>query len=92
MVTSVDDILGELRYARPSQPKAELAMESEASQVELNDLERQVLGCFKEGERCLPDRITQQLNRPSAEFSAALMGLELKRLVAKRADGCFEAH
>ena len=92
MVTSVDDILEELRYARPTQAEAGLPMESEASQVELNDLERQVLDCFKGGELCLPDRISQQLNRPSAEVSAALMGLELKRLVAKRADGCFEAH
>ena len=92
MVTSVDDILEELRYARPTQPEAALPIESEAIQVELNDLERQVLDCFKGGELCLPDRISQQLNRPSAEVSATLMGLELKRLVAKRADGCFEAH
>ena len=92
MVTSVDDILEELRYARPTQPEAGLPMDPEASQVELNDLERQVLDCFKGGELCLPDRISQQLNRPSAEVSAALIGLELKRLVAMRADGCFEAH
>ena len=92
MVTSVDDILEELRYARPTQPEAGLLVEPEVSQVELNDLERQVLDCFKGGGLCLPDQISQQLNRPSAEVSATLMGLELKRLVAKRADGCFEAH
>ena len=92
MITSVDDILEELRYARPTQPEAGLPVEPEVSQVELNDLERQVLDCFKGGELCLPDQISQQLNRPSAEVSATLMGLELKRLVAKRADGCFEAH
>ncbi len=92
MVTSVDDILEELRYARPTPVEAGLPMESEASQFELNDLEHQVLDCFRGGELCLPDQISQQLNRPSAEVSAALMGLELKRLVAKRADGYFEAH
>ena len=51
-----------------------------------------MLDCFKEGELCLPDRISQQLNRSSAQVSATLMGLELKRLVAKRVDGYFEAY
>ena len=92
MVTSVDDILEELRYTRPTQTELELPMESEASQFELNDLERQVLDCFRGGEFCLPDQISQQLNRSSAQVSATLMGLELKRLVTKRADGYFEAH
>ena len=32
------------------------------------------------------------LRRSSAQVYATLMGLELKRLVAKRADGYFEAH
>lgn len=92
MVTSVDDILEELRYTRLTQTEVELPNESEAPLVELNDLERQVLDCFTGGEFCLPDQIAQQLNRPSAEVSATLMGLELKGLVAKRADGRFEAH
>ena len=92
MVTSVDDILEELRYTRLTQTEVELLKGSEAPLVELNDLERQVLDCFTGGEFCLPDQISQQLNRPSAEVSATLMGLELKGLVAKRADGCFEAH
>ena len=87
MVTSVDDILEELRYTRPTQTEVELPMESEASQFEFNDLERQVLDCFRGGELFLPDQISQQLNRSSAQVSATLMGLELKRLVAKRADG-----
>ncbi|MEC7287447.1 MAG: hypothetical protein VXU42_02015 [Verrucomicrobiota bacterium] len=46
-----------------------------------------MLDCFKGVELCLPDQISQQLNRSSAQVSATLMGLELKRLVAKRADG-----
>ena len=92
MVTSVDDILEELRYTRPTQTEVELPMESEASQFEFNDLESQVLDCFRGGELFLPDQISQQLNRSSAQVSATLMGLELKRLIAKRADGYFEAH
>ena len=92
MVTSVHDILEELRYTRPTLTGVELLMESEGSQFEFNDLEREVLDCFQGGELCLPDQISQQLNRSSAQVSATLMGLELKRLVAKRADGYFEAH
>ncbi|MGZ0654008.1 DNA-processing protein DprA [Coraliomargarita sp. W4R53] len=91
MVTSVDDILEELRYERPTQTEAELPLEDSAPKVELSALEREVLECFTGGELCLPDRISQQLNRSPAEVSATLMGLEIKRLIAKRGDGRFEA-
>ncbi|MFT5836553.1 MAG: DNA processing protein [Candidatus Azotimanducaceae bacterium] len=91
MVTSVDDVLEELRYARPTQTETELPLETKAPPVELSELEREVLDCFKGGEHCAPDQISQQLNRLPAEVSATLMGLELKRLVTKRADGRFEA-
>ena len=40
----------------------------------------------------MPDQISEQLNRPFAEVSATLMGLEFKGFVAERADGCYEAH
>ena len=92
MFTSVDDILEELRYTRPTQTEVELAKKLKAPLVELNDQEREVFDCFISGELCLPDQISQQLNRPSAEVCATLMGLELKRIVVKRADGYFEAH
>ena len=38
-----------------------------------------------------PDSLAERLARPIAEISGVLMGLELKRLVGKRADGRFEA-
>jgi len=92
MVTSVDDVLEELRYARPTQTEAELNLDTESPPpAELSALEREVLDCFTGGELCPPDQISQQTNRAPAEVSATLMGLELKRLVAKRADGRFEA-
>lgn len=91
MVTSVDDILEELRYARPTQTEAELPLETETPTVELSPLEREVLDSFTGGELRLPDQISQQLNRKPSEISATLMGLEIKRLIAKRADGRFEA-
>lgn len=89
MVTSVDDVLEELRYARPTQTEAELPME--ASGPNLSDLEQEVLACLAGGELCASDQICQQTNRSSAEVSATLMGLEIKRLLVKRADGRFEA-
>jgi DNA processing protein len=92
MVTSVDDILDELRYARPTQMEAELSPDPEGPETEaLSDLEEAVLGCFKGGELCQPDQISQQTGHSAAEVSGCLMGLEIKRLVAKRADGRFEA-
>ena len=91
MVTSVDEVLEELRYARPSEMEAELSLESSAPEAKVSALEREVLDCFTGGELCQSDQISQQLNRSSAEVSATLMGLEIKRLIVKRADGRFEA-
>jgi DNA processing protein len=95
MVTSVDDILEELRYARPTQTEIDLPEATSSTPppaVELSPLEKEVLHCFDGGEFCLPDQISQQLNRASAEVSATLMSLEIKRQIAKRADGRYEAH
>lgn len=91
MVTSVDDILEELRYARPEQQEAELPLNTDAAGSGLSELERELMACFTGGELCLSDQICQQTNRSPAEVSAGLMGLEIKRLIAKRADGRFEA-
>jgi DNA processing protein len=93
MVTSVDDVLEELRYARPTEAVAdpELPLELDSPTVNLSPLEQEVLACFTGGELCQPDQILHQLNRSSAEVSATLMGLEIKRLIVKRADGRFEA-
>ncbi len=92
MVTSVDDILEELRYARPVEQELDFGGDSVlASAPALSEPEREVMDCFTGGEIVAPDVISGRLSRSSAEISAVLMGLELKRLVAKRADGRFEA-
>ena len=94
MVTSVDDILEELRYTRPTLKSGESSYEGkevESRLVELSELEQEIFDCFTGGELCEPDQISQQTNRTPAEVSATLMGLEIKRLISKRADGCFEA-
>ena len=94
MVTSVDDILEELRYERTQfpakEPELDLA-DSVSSPLSLSEPEQAVLDCFVGGEIASPDALAERLKRPISEISGVLMGLELKRLVGKRADGCFEA-
>ena len=97
LVTSVDDILEELRYKRP--PEFAVASELDfgetmvtaAPAANVSEAEQAVLNCFTGGEMIAIDVISERLSKSAAEVSATLMGLELKRLVVKRADGRFEA-
>jgi DNA processing protein len=57
----------------------------------LSDAEREVLACFAGGGILSLDALAAQTGRNAGELSATLMMLELKRRVAKRADGQFEA-
>lgn len=94
MVTSVDDILEELRYRRVEAQEQELDL-GEVSQsappANLSADEQQVLEMFRGGSLFSPDALAEQLGKPIPMVSAALMGLELKRRIVKRADGRFEA-
>jgi DNA processing protein len=93
LVTSVDDILEELRYARPVEQDLNFdSSESSMSMPSLSSAELAVLGSFQGGNILFLDEMAQQLGSPASEIAATLMGLELKRLVVKRADGSFEAH
>jgi DNA processing protein len=92
MVTSVDDILEELRYARPKEQ--ELNFEEagpKQSPANLSDSEQRLVDCFKGGEILSMDALVDQSGLPMSEVSGQVMGLELKRVLAKRADGRFEA-
>ena len=94
MVTSVDDILEELRYKRTQFPaqEPELDLDEVASPPpSLSEAEQAVLDCFTGGELATPDSLAERLGKPISEISGVLMGLELKRLIVKRADGRFEA-
>lgn len=92
MVTSVDEILEELRYERPTQTEVEFESPGGAEMTtDLSELETAVLSCFQGGELCQSDQISERVNGSAAEVSACLMGLEIKRLISKRADGRFEA-
>lgn len=92
LVTSVDDVLEELRYARPKDPELDLGGSGATSRPEnLSELEHAVLDCFVGGELLSLDGVIEQSARSMAEVSSCVMGLELKRLLVKRADGRFEA-
>lgn len=53
--------------------------------------EAKVLGCFSGGAILAPDALVAMTGMPSHAVASTLMMLELKRLVAKRADGAYEA-
>lgn len=94
MVTSVDDILEELRYERMQIPVVDSKQESGNAATSLEPLsavEQEALDCFAGGELVTPDALVERLARPVAEISGLLISLELKQRIVKRSDGCFEA-
>ncbi|MDI1336161.1 MAG: DNA-processing protein DprA [Lacunisphaera sp.] len=95
LFTSVDDILNELNYLDGLRPQA-ITTEGQLGLLEqlmpqLDAKERRVIAAFSGGGLLGIDALTAATGLGSAEVSAALMGLELKKLVSKRADGTFEA-
>lgn len=96
LLTSVDDVLSELNYLDGLHPKtAKLSAEEpdllERLMPSLSEAERKVAACFEGGSVLGIDALTEATHLPVNEISVALMGLELKRLISKRADGSFEA-
>ena len=95
LFTSIDDILNELNYLDGLRPQA-IKTEGETSVLEkllpqLSETEQMVAAAFAGGGLLGVDALTAATGLASPEVSAALMGLELKKLVSKRADGTFEA-
>lgn len=95
LLTSVDDVLSELNYLDGLRPSAIPAKESEkgnvAAMANLTSEENAVWSCFAGGEIVSSDAAVARTGLASQQVSAALMMLELKRLIAKRSDGAFEA-
>lgn len=93
LMTSVDDLLAELNYLdglRPPPIGARPAAREMGPALDLSPQERRVCECFRGGAMLTPDAITALTGLGAAELSSILMLLELKRVVAKRADGAFE--
>lgn len=96
LFTGIDDLLSELNYLgglRP-QPIAEAGDQPSVLEQLLPQLtgdERQVIGLFAGGSILTVDALVSATGLATPQVSAALMMLELKRRVTKRADGTFEA-
>jgi DNA processing protein len=94
LLTSVDDIVSELSYLgglRPAAIGEKPADVAAGRPANLTEEEAQVFECFRGGAILTPDALSAQTGLSAAQLSATLMMLELKRLIAKRADGAFEA-
>jgi DNA processing protein len=95
LLSSLDDLLSELNYLDGFRPPAIPLKGTEAAAAEapsgLTTEEERVFNCFRGGAILTPDALAEQTGLPAAEISPTLMMLELKRLVAKRADGAYEA-
>lgn len=95
LFTSVDDILNELNYLDGLRPQT-ITTEGQPGLLEqlmplLDATQQRVIAAFRGGGIMGVDALTAATGLSSPEVSAALMGLELKKLVSKRADGTFEA-
>lgn len=93
LMTSIDDLLSELNYLdglRPAPIAAKPADTAAGRPPNLNDDEARIFECFRGGAILSPDALAGQTGMPVAQLSATLMMLELKRVIAKRADGAFE--
>lgn len=98
LMTSVDDLLNELSYldglrpaAIPAKPGPGAEGGNDPRRPALSPEEGRVLECFRGGGILSPDALAGLTGWGAEQVSPVLMMLELKRLVAKRADGTFEA-
>ncbi len=94
LMTSVDDLLEELSYLagfRPAPVAAKPAETAAGRPANLKSEEERVLASLAGGAMLAPDAVGALTGLGPAEVSAALMMLEIRRLVVKRADGRYEA-
>ncbi|MGC6456004.1 MAG: DNA-processing protein DprA [Coraliomargaritaceae bacterium] len=88
LVTTLDEILAELGYRNASH---EAAKETASPIAELSEAEQTLLHALCDGALLSADALCQTTQLPVPLVNSTLMALELKRLVAKHADGRFEA-
>ncbi len=97
LLSSVDDLVEELRYTG----QMSFDLDSSASGVKepppekylpdnLSETEKTVAQCFADGSILYPDIVNEIIGLPLNEVTAALMKLELNKILIKRADGSYE--
>ena len=100
LFTSIDDILEELSYLNGMRPNTNPPTSDTHNPLinaerpclgELTEEEDAIMRCFDGGAIVSIDQLTNRTALSPAQVSSTLMMLELKRLVTKRTDGCFEA-
>lgn len=97
LVTSVEDILEELRFMQLDLPLQTADASEDSSENEQRlaaptpGIEEQRVVAALQGERLHPDQICDRAELASFQVHAALMMLELQRRVAKNADGTYES-
>ncbi|CAI8346634.1 MAG: DNA processing protein DprA [Opitutia bacterium UBA7350] len=92
LVSTIDDILEELRYERNGKEKVDEFCKVPEIDEALSVNEQAVLSCLLGGELGSLDSLATQTGLPVHEVSVMLVALELKRKVVKRLDGRYEAH
>ncbi len=91
LVSSVDDVLEELRYERGEDKREEPGRKEPVKVVVLEAKEKALMDCLSGGELGSADSLAGQVGFPVHEVAAILVALELKRCVIKRLDGRYEA-
>lgn len=93
LLTGVDDLLGELSYLDGLRPPP-IGTKTRAAETglppELTSEEARVVECFRGGAILVPDALVNLTGFDAAQLAVVLLGLELRRVLAKRADGAFE--
>ena len=94
LLTGVDDLLSELSYLDGLRPAAIPEKSSGSTLLAASNLtadEKKVYASFAGGAILASDQLSGLTELATGQLSAALMMLELKRLIVKRADGSYEA-
>jgi DNA processing protein len=95
LFTKLEDLLDELNYLGGLEPARIPPPEGEPSVAEtlptgLGEDERRVVGALADGSILNSDAIAERTGLAASAVASALLLLELKRFVARRADGTFE--
>ncbi|MDX2111997.1 MAG: DNA-processing protein DprA [Verrucomicrobiota bacterium] len=94
LLQSVDNVLDELHMQQMEMPllsgTTTAAPASLATAANLSADESAVYAIYADGEAVHPDEATRRSGMPYYTVTGVLMMLELKRLIAKRADGTYE--